>query len=111
MIYVSDYYYAASNNYWTLPGYDTTILDANIPENKDYRAAIWDNWLWNGDAYWTITPREVSSSFAFLVSDIGDVDTFNVSTSTAAVRPSFYLNSNVEYVSGTGTEADPFIIR
>ena len=29
---------------------------------------------------------------------------------TAAVRPVFYLNSNVEFIDGTGTSSDPFIL-
>ena len=29
---------------------------------------------------------------------------------TGIIRPTFYLNSDVQYVSGTGTETDPYRI-
>ena len=40
MMYLSDYYYAAIKEYWTLPGYDN--------DGNDYRTAINDNWLYTG---------------------------------------------------------------
>ena len=38
---------------------------------------------------------------------IKETETYNY----AALRPVVYLNSNVLYKSGTGTETDPYIVK
>ncbi len=103
LMYVSDYYYGATKDRWILPGF--------VSDGNDYRKAAWDNWTWIGDDFWFITPSTSASTHAFLVSTYGHVHTFSSADDSRAARPTFYLNGNVKYVSGTGTESDPIIIN
>ena len=101
LMYVSDYYYGASPNAWTLVGYNSS--DAT----KDYRAATSTNWLYLGSAEWTISRTSGTTSGAFPVSSTGFVGFGNVNHLSSAVRPSFNLLSSVKYVSGSGSMSDP----
>ena len=103
LMYVSDYYYAASPSAWTLVGYNSS------DSTKDYRAATGDNWMYMGYTEWTISRNPDYSAFAFGVYNTGNVD------STAAfgifgVRPSFNLESTVTFAGGAGTQSDPIRI-
>ena len=100
LMYVTDYYYSASPSAWTLVGYNSS--DAT----KDYRAAKTTNWLYLGSYEWTISRRSDYSNLAFIVSSVGDVDNYDVS-STHGVRPSFNLLSSTTYLSGSGSMSDP----
>ena len=99
LMYVSDYGFAASNSYWTesLYNYDNSTLRSN-------------NWMYLGFDEWTISRNLRLSNAAFYVVFSGyvygsnDVDDVGYSR---AVRPVFYLNTNVLYSSGTGTSSDP----
>ena len=105
LMYVSDYYYAASPSSWTLVGYNSS--DAT----KDYRAAKATNWL-SGSFEWTISRTSDYSSFAFVVAWTGYVNSVDVvSYNKAAVRPTFSLNSSVTYVNGDGTQSSPIRIN
>ena len=100
LMYVSDYGFAASNIYWTesLYYYD----DIDLRDN---------NWLYLGSTEWTISPHFNKISYAFYIFNTGYVDS-NVSvTDSYAIRPTFYLTSDVTYVSGSGTQSDPFRIE
>ncbi len=103
LMYVTDYYYGATKDYWSLPGFVSNL--------QDYRLATWDNWTWIGDDFWFITPRTDISTHAFRASANGAVATDLTTYASRAARPSFYLNSNVMYVSGIGTSEDPIIIK
>ena len=103
MMNVSDYYCAASKDYWTLPGY-------NSSEN-DYRKAINDNWLYTGLYEWTISRSSDGSFNAFAVGGVGYLGDGDVVSSVGyAVRPSFYLLSSVNYIGGDGTRNSPIRI-
>ena len=103
LMYLSDYYYGATNTYWTYPG--------NNSSGNDYRQAINDNWLYLGSNEWTISRNSDNSYFVFSVSASGFVyDDYIVMNSAFVVRPSFYLESSVNYVSGSGSSADPIRI-
>ena len=97
LMYASDYGYAASNSYWT----------TNM---GSYSSARNNNWMYMGLYEWTISRDSSDSDDAFRVYDTGDLNYTHVYFSHLAVRPSFYLNSNVEYNGGTGTESDPFTL-
>ena len=101
LMYVSDYYYGASPNAWTLVGYNSS--DAT----KDYRAATSTNWLFLGSAEWTISRGSDFTTHAFGVSSTGYVSSYSVHHNSCAVRPSFNLESSVKYVSGSGSMSDP----
>lgn len=99
-MYVSDYGFAASNNYWT------TAMSS-------YNNAVAANWMYIGSAGWTISRASDSSNRAFGVYSMGSgagIVIGNGVTPTLYVNPTFYLNSNVLYSSGTGTSSNPFRI-
>ena len=92
LMYVSDYGFAASPDYWTTELYN-------------YEPAKSSNWL-AGLTEWTISRRSDFTISAFRVNSTGYVDDGGV-VYTNAVRPVFYLNSSISYVSGSGSSADP----
>ncbi|HIS12609.1 MAG TPA: fibronectin type III domain-containing protein, partial [Candidatus Onthocola stercoravium] len=103
LMYVSDYGYATSPSNWTtaLEDYDGT----NVKNN---------NWLYLGSTEWTISRRTDGSDYVFIVDRTGYVfnnyGSYGFVTRALVVRPSFYLNPDVTYVSGTGTQTDPYRI-
>ena len=103
LMYVSDYGYASSPENWNL-----TLDNYNIAENRN------SNWLFMGAQEWTITRNSNQSGvndLAFFIRETGNIDNVNMSFNlNLAVRPTFYLNSDVTYVSGTGTQTDPYRI-
>ena len=103
LMYVSDYYYATISTYWNYSGY-------NDNEN-DYRLATEDNWLYFGSREWTISRSTDRSDRAFFVNDGGTVAFTAVQLANYVVRPCFYLNSNITYISGSGTSSDPILIN
>ena len=103
LMYVSDYYYAASPIKWTLVGY-------NSDYSKSYASAKGENWLYGGGRDWTISRRSDVSNYAFLVEFTGNVAGLNVDGSLGA-RPSFNLESSITYVSGSGSMSDPIVIN
>ena len=104
LMYVSDYMYAAPQNKWTLVGY-------NNDASKDYRAAISVNWMYMGLYEWTLSRYADYSYNAFPVNSNGGVGNFSVGIDACGVRPVFNLSSSVNYVSGSGTAADPIRIN
>ena len=97
LMYPSDYGYAYRPSHWlySIPTYDV------IKE---------DNWLYLGLAEWTITPQTSSYAGAFYLSDYGHP--FDESPNSAfAIRPVFYLNSDVELAGGDGTQESPYRIE
>ena len=104
LMYASEYYYAATSDYWTLPG-----VDAN---GNDYRAAINDNWLYTGLNEWTLSRRSDASNLALNVHVVGIVLDGGVNNSDGfAVRPSFSLSSSIKFTSGEGTAVNPIRIK
>ena len=114
LMYLSEYYYGANPDYWTLPGsnYDSENKDKCNGCTTDYRAASNDNWLCTGLSEWVISRgSELNDDELFVIAD-GRVDWndgdrfygYNV------VRPSFYLTPSVKYASGDGTSSSPYRI-
>ena len=102
LMYVSDYGYAVSNNYWTtaLYNYNDITLRSN-------------NWLYSDSSELTITINSNSSGFVpsvFFVHYSGNVYYFDMDI-VYAIRPCFYLTSSTTYVSGSGTRSDPIRIK
>ncbi len=103
MMYVTDYYYAASPTYWSYAGY------SDSGSSYDYRAATGSNWMYMGLAEWTISRRSDITYYAFIVDNAGGVNR-NLVHNNDGVRPSFYLKSNVIVTSGDGSQNSPFRI-
>ena len=97
LMYVSDYGFAASNSNWT-----TALALYKYSDSST-------NWLYLGTYEWTISPRLSTGSSVFSLYDLGYVYYDNAYNGYSA-RPVFYLNSNVTYVSGDGTESNPYRI-
>ena len=99
LMYVSDYGYAAAPSAWTITLY---IYDSEEIPNE--------NWMCMGLNEWTITNRTDATKVAHFVPSVCSISDANVNTALA-IRPVFYLNSNVTYVSGFGTKIEPILIK
>ncbi len=97
LMYVSDYGYGASEEYWTT-------------ELNNYEPTVDSNWMYLGTYEWLISRYSDNANYAFNVDDTGYVGHNHV-LSTLAVRPSFYLESDVTYASGSGSMTDPLKIN
>lgn len=100
LIYISDYGYAAYSDAWTakLTSYDSNEIKSN-------------NWLYNSEYQWTITPSLDYTYYAFDINADGYINNGRVYTLSIPIRPTFYLNYDVSYISGTGTKTNPYRIN
>ena len=98
LIYYTDYEFAAAPRAWTSNG-------------NGYIGFIAINWMYMGLAEWTISRNAGDSVFAFDVSYTGYVGDNFVGNFAYGVRPVFNLSSSVNYVSGSGTAADPILVN
>ena len=105
LMYVSDYYYAASPSAWTLVGYSSSN------PTTDYRVATSINWMYMGIDDWTLTPNTSDSETMFGILSYGYVTSGFVSMDNYCVRPVFNLDTSVTYASGSGTQSDPIRIN
>ena len=99
LMYVSDYGFAAAPSAWT----------ANL-DTYNGEAIKNVNWMYMGLYEWTISRYAGSDYLAFGVYSTGSVS-YNIATYVLALRPVFYLASSVNYVSGSGTAADPILVN
>ncbi len=115
LMYLSDYYYGATPDYWMLPGYDTNghpNEDQTAWIGEDYSKAYNNNWMSTGLVEWTLSRASDASSFAFRVTVAGSVNDFAVGDSDGfAVCPSFSLSSSIKFTSGEGTAVNPIRIN
>ena len=115
LMYVSEYYYGATPDYWMLPGYDENghpNEDQTAWIGEDYSKAYNNNWMSTGLVEWTLSRDSVGSSYAFDVDVVGGVAWSGVGRSTGyAVRPSFSLSSSIKFTSGEGTAVNPIRIN
>ena len=99
LMYVSDYGYAASPANWNLALYNYSS-DTNIN----------NNWMYMGLTEWTISRGSNNTNYAFIVANSGYIDTREVYANeyTRAIRPTFYLSSNVAITDGDGSSSSPY---
>ena len=95
LMYVSDYGYAASPENW-----QTLIGGYNNDTNRN------NNWLYMGLDEWTITYSPWIATTAFQIEDNGKVA--YIVNGGLALRPVFYLKSDVVLKKGNGTFSDPY---
>ena len=100
LMYASDYGFAAAPSAWT-----TQLNSYNGEAIKNV------NWMYMGLYEWTISRRADTSSIAFFVFNTGLVYYDRVGNLAYGVRPVFNLSSSVNYVSGSGTAADPIVVN
>ena len=115
LMYVSEYYYGATPDYWTLPGADQNghpNEDQTAWIGEDYSKAYNNNWMSTGLFEWTISRASDVSNGAFRVDVVGGVIDDAVDFSYGlAVRPSFSLSSSIKFTSGEGTAVNPIRIN
>ena len=99
-MYASDYGFATPSNYWSTNLYD-----------YDDRAYKYD-WLFDsaGDQ-WTLTPVLYSQNGAWGIFDSGRVGDAGGVTNSYIVRPVFYLDESVSYISGDGSQYLPYRVK
>ena len=99
LMYPSEYGFAALQDFWTtnLTNYDSAA------KNKD--------WLYLNRTEWTLSPYSSGTNCAWNLLSSGVIGNYYYVTNTCAVRPSFFLISSVQYVSGSGTSTDPIRIN
>ncbi len=109
LYYVSDYAYAANKNYW-----NTRLSNYDIATNV--------NWMFLGADEWTLSRISNQTEFAYFIGETGENGSIMGQTDYGLsyrnpvnlsfdIRPVFYLNSDVQYVSGSGTSTDPIRIK
>ena len=101
LMYVSDYLYAAPQGKWTLCGYNESS------SSQDYRSAYTEDWMYSSDYPWTISRISDYSFYVFRVNSGGTVN-YDLASFSIAVRPVFYLESNVTFSRGEGSSSDPY---
>ena len=97
LMYVSDYGFAASPDYWTTELYN-------------YEPSKSSNWMNININEWTISRHSDDSNSAFQVVSTGYVGIYTVNYSFG-VRPVFYLTSSITYASGSGLSTDPIRVN
>ena len=97
LIYVSDYGYSASYDYWRTSLYS-------------YQSATSTNWLYLGIDEWTLFLDAYYMGEPFSITVYGNLK-YGYWDTIKDIRPVFYLNSSVTYVSGDGTRSTPYRIN
>ena len=102
LMYASDYGFAAAPSAWTtnLHSYNSSSITSV-------------NWMnINMKIYeWTITPYSSYSDVVFLLTNSGYLFSSVASGRNYVSRPVLYLKASVNYVSGSGTAADPILVN
>ena len=108
LMYPSDYGYATS-------GGSTTNREACLAKElynwDSYSDCKNNDWLFNNDDQWTLTPYSSNSHNVFRVADIGFVYSNAYAVHSNGVRPSVYLTSNVGISGGDGTINNPYTLK
>ena len=116
LMYLSEYYYGATPDYWTLPGYDdqngSWNSDNTVWLGNDYSKAKNDNWMSTGLFEWSLSRYSADSHGAFVVMIGGYVDVdIDDNSSGNVVRPSFSLSSSIKFTSVEGTAVNPIRLK
>ena len=111
LMYPSDYGYATS-------GGSTTNREACLAkelynwDSSSYSDCKNNDWIFNNDYQWTLTPRSVNSNYVFNVYNTGYVyGRSYYAYLSLGVRPSVYLTSNVSISGGDGTVNSPYTLK
>ena len=102
LMYPSDYGYAAGNS---------CVTGKTLYNYSDDDGCNRKDWLSSNYSYeqWVMSPCMDSPGLGFIVGMSGFFDN-NYVLGVFAVRPTFYLTSDVSITSGTGTSSDPYIV-
>ena len=101
LIYPSDYMYASSGCYNNGTG----------GRNYSNSLCTTTNWMLNAiGGGWFLSPLSGAGEVTDILYSSGEMN-INASYNSSYFSPSLYLASNVEYMSGSGSITDPFIIK
>ncbi len=112
LMYPSDYGYATS-------GGTTKDRGACLAEKlhnwstSDFSDCKGNDYLFDANlTQWTLTPDSTDTAYVFAVSKGGFVSTRgDISYYSHAVRPTFYLKSNIQVDKGTGESSNPYTLK
>ena len=97
LMYPSDYGYAAGGEACLQT--DLFSYNTNCQNN---------NWLFNTDFQWMITPLSSFSYYVFDAYNEGNVASNSTTSMYAGARPSVYLKSSVVITTGDGSRENPY---
>ena len=100
LIYPSDYGYASTNN--ECRNYMSSY------NNNEYNCKK-DNWLYNNENQWTLSPFRGYANIVLFVNSSGGGFYFRAASSYG-VRPALFLKSDILIASGTGEEGNPYLL-
>ncbi len=111
LMYASDYSYSASPRYWQNIFYNSNYT-FNENKNLEGNYSLVKNFNWNAydRSNFFISKNSDNSEGIFYMNNNGFVSNGSANSSWAGVYPTFYLSSNITYVSGEGTEKNPLRI-
>ena len=112
LMYISDYGYATAGG----TTYSRTAC-LNTAVNSSSYGDVWyygddcayNDWLYENDEAWVLTPRENNSNNIWCVNSSGGISTTSAAY-TRRVKPAVYLKSTVQITGGSGTESDPYTL-
>ena len=96
LMYISDYGFSADPSCWT------TTLSSFYNNNSTNKV-----WMFMGYSEYTLTPSTTSEDGVMGIAMTGAVSSYTASVDNA-IRPVFYLNTNVKMLSGDGTKTTPY---
>ena len=101
LMYASDYGYASSPDNWS-----TNLSDYANDTNRN------NNWMFMGFNEWIISPSPDGHipNYSYFILSEGNISRIRVHYEVYAIRPTFYLNSDVAYISGDGSQSNPYRI-
>ena len=102
LMYASDYGFAAAPSAWTK---DLVYYNSSAVTSA--------NWMYMGLDEWTISRDSNNTTNSFAIFSTGYLYTPDTQFNQESpyVRPTFYLNFDISYKSGSGTQSDPYRIN
>ena len=107
LIYASDYGYASTNEDCHENLRAGITYDENNILNYDNGLCKENNWLYKNIWYWTISPYSANETSIYHIYGKG-AGNFDHAYSSTSVYPTTYLKSDTHFISGTGTQSDPY---
>ena len=102
LMYAHEYGFAASPIAWT------TTLDNYDKNDSEGTSIKTNNWLHLGFCEWLVSRYSSDSANSSFVTPSGDVNYGDLVTSSYAVRPVFFLESEATYSDGVGASDNPY---
>ena len=106
--YISDFYFAANKEIWSWPPYSDEYYNNFYDNYDDHEGPRYSemNWLFNPEMYF-ITRWSESDEGAWYFDASDGLHKARSKDMPKLIYPTFYLNPDVTFVSGSGTSTDP----